>query len=624
MQPQAGANVKQQIIDQIGKSTNILVAVNASPSVDSLAAALGLALILNKLDKHSTAVFSGQIPPAISFLEPNKTFESDVNGLRDFIISLDKEKADRLRYKVEDDVVRVFITPYRTTITQDDLKFSQGDFNVELIIALGVEKRDDLDAAIVAHGRILHDATVVTINANNQQSGLGSIDWHNPNASSLCEMMIDLADQLKKPGLVDGQISTALLTGLVAATDRFSNQHTTPAVMTMAAQMMAAGANQQLVANSLQVGQQPLPEVSKAPEAAKHTGELEIAHVEPVVKQESTIEAAEKELEKALPKSAVAAEPSLDDLKKAIKEEAEAGPSHNFMTEQPQSEAEAEAGVGAVKETKERSWRDRRVEPPTLGSPFTATSEQALTDKNMAEAREQDFKDRVSTLHHGELPAKDDTTQAVEQPKAEQLAEPMPEPVIEPAPSLEPTAEVEAAPNVEPVATEAVATPEPVQPEVQMPVPPAQPTISDLEQSARQDLEAVYANQPFNPANQPRVDLGAQHPLDVQPEPIAQPTVADQPFAAAAAVPAPQFDAPQVPAGNMGTFPPIPPMPQLPVTEPGQLSGGLPPMPPALPEIPAPQTGANLAPPMPPSAFDAPVPEPPKVDDPAQFKIPGQ
>lgn len=245
-------NAKQQIVDKIKKSTNILVTVSTDPSVDELSAALGLTLLLNKMNKHATAVFSGAIPPAITFLDPQKTFEDTVDSLRDFIIALDKEKADHLRYKVEGEVVKIFITPYRTTITSDDLDFSQGDYNVELVLALGVKKRDNLDKALEAHGRILHDATVATMSVG-QTSELGSLDWHDENASSLSEMLVGLTDSLKsdKP-LLDEQIATAFLTGVVAATDRFSNNRTSSRVMTMAAQLMAAGANQQLIAAKLE------------------------------------------------------------------------------------------------------------------------------------------------------------------------------------------------------------------------------------------------------------------------------------------------------------------------------------------------------------------------------------
>lgn len=243
-------NVKQQIVEKVNGAKNLLVTVGAQPSVDELSAALGLTFLLGKLGKHVTAVFSGKTPPAIDFLDPDKTFERTVDSLRDFIIALDKEKADKLRYKVEDDVVKVYITPYKTTITEKDLTFSQGDFNVDVVIALGVTQREELDKAITAHGRILHDAEVITINANGKTSNLGSVDWVDDGASSLSEMLMSVSESFGS-GLVDEQISTAFLTGIVAETNRFSNEKTSPKVMTMAAQLMAAGANQQLIASNL-------------------------------------------------------------------------------------------------------------------------------------------------------------------------------------------------------------------------------------------------------------------------------------------------------------------------------------------------------------------------------------
>jgi hypothetical protein len=245
-------SIRQQIVEKIKSSSNILVTVGKSPSVDELSAALGLTALLNKLNKHATAVVSGEMPAAIKFLEPGKTFENTVDSLRDFIIALDKEKADHLRYKVEGDVVKIFITPYKTTISENDLDFSQGDYNVELVLALGVKDEAHLDTALEAHGRILHDATVVTLTSGDDTSDLGALSWHESGASSISEMLVSLSEALKsdKP-LLDEQVSTAFLTGIVAATDRFSNSKTSSKVMTMAAQLMAAGANQQLIAAKL-------------------------------------------------------------------------------------------------------------------------------------------------------------------------------------------------------------------------------------------------------------------------------------------------------------------------------------------------------------------------------------
>ena len=226
---------------------------------DELSAALAITLFINKLNKHATAVFSGQVPPAIEFLQPEKTFENTVDSLRDFIIALDKEKADHLRYKVVDDMVKIFITPYRTTISEKDLEFSQGDYNVEVVLAVGVQNESDLDRALESHGRILHDATVAAISLG-EPTKLGGIEWNDASASSYGELLFQIADGLKSDkGALDEQIATAFLTGIVAATERFSNAKTTSKAMTIAAQLMSAGANQQLIATKLE-DEQELPQ----------------------------------------------------------------------------------------------------------------------------------------------------------------------------------------------------------------------------------------------------------------------------------------------------------------------------------------------------------------------------
>ncbi len=243
-------DAKKTLANSLKEANNVLISITSNPDVDQLAAAIGLTLILNRLGKHATTVFSGTVPPLVSFLHPEKIFEKNTDSLRDFIISLDKAKADKLRYKIEDEYVKIYITPYQTAIGEKDLIFSQGDFNVDVVVGLGVHNREELDQAITAHGRILHDATVTTINAGDI-SDLGSINWADNTSSSICEMIVGLTDLLAKQGLLDTQISNALLTGIVAETQRFSNKKTTAATMSASSKLLACGANQQLVAAKL-------------------------------------------------------------------------------------------------------------------------------------------------------------------------------------------------------------------------------------------------------------------------------------------------------------------------------------------------------------------------------------
>lgn len=253
-QPKASNSIVSQVAERIRTSDNVLVALSKDPSVDELSAALGLTFILDKMGKHATAIFSGAVPNAIEFLEPEKTFETNTNSLQDFIIALDKEKADHLRYKIDGDYVKVFITPYKTTIDESDMEFSHGDYNVDLVVALNVASAEDLDSALTEYGRIMHDASSINISAN-VPGKFGDLEWGDPAASSISEMIFKLSQEIKEKDKdnIDKSTATALLAGIVAATNRFSNEHTSPETMEVASKLMAAGADQQLISSSIPV-----------------------------------------------------------------------------------------------------------------------------------------------------------------------------------------------------------------------------------------------------------------------------------------------------------------------------------------------------------------------------------
>ncbi len=269
-----------QVVKILKDSNNVLVTVKNNPSVDELTAAIGLTLILNHMNKHAITVFSGRVPSTLEFLQPEMAIDNTTDSLRDFIIALDKSKADKLRYKVEDNVVRIFITPYKSSISERDLEFSQGDFNVDAVVALGVVTKEDFDQAVTAHGRILHDAVVIALTKHEVVSQIGAINWQETKASSVSEMIASIAPSLGE-NVLDGQIATSLMTGIVAETDRFRNQNTTPQVLSISSMLMASGANQQLIAEKLEevhdtptaVGMQ-----ENVVDAVNNDGALEIYH----------------------------------------------------------------------------------------------------------------------------------------------------------------------------------------------------------------------------------------------------------------------------------------------------------------------------------------------------------
>lgn len=237
-----------RVIEKIRESENILVTLSRDPSVDEMAGALALTMFLDGLQKHTTAIYSGKTPDALKFLQPEGTFESNTASLQDFIIALSKEKADHLRYKLEGDFVKIYITPYKTTLSEADLEFSRGDYNVDLVLAIAVPTAGDLDEALTEYGRIMHDATTVDITCG-EPGRFGEIEWSDPGASSVSEMLTRLIFRMEGEDVtLEKEVANALLTGIVAATGRFSNERTNSDTMQLAAKLMAMGADQQMIA----------------------------------------------------------------------------------------------------------------------------------------------------------------------------------------------------------------------------------------------------------------------------------------------------------------------------------------------------------------------------------------
>lgn len=256
----------EKVAEKIQRGANILIALSKDPNLDEISAAIALAIVLDQQKKHVTAIYSGKTPNALEFLKPEDTFEKDTSSLQDFIIALNKSKADHLTYKLDGDYVKIYITPYKGQVKKEDLEYSYGDYNVDLVIVFNVNAGSEIDSALSEYGRIMHDASAINITSG-LPGRFADLEWSDPEKSSVCEMVYDLLKELEITNLSQ-EIATALLTGILSATERFSNSRTKPTTMAVASKLMEAGADQQLIsANILKPETPPTPENLATPGA---------------------------------------------------------------------------------------------------------------------------------------------------------------------------------------------------------------------------------------------------------------------------------------------------------------------------------------------------------------------
>ena len=243
---------KQQLADKLREAETVLVTTDASPSISQLSAGLGLVGILEEMDKSALFVYDGEVSPALDFLKPAEAISADAESLRDFIISFDTSKVDKFRYTQEDNQYNILLTPGRKqVINEEDIRYHKGDFNIDLVLALGVSSRSSICQAVGQHNQLMDGIPMVNILTDNQRSSLETEFWQADTVCSLGEMVYDLSQVMEDNYRLDRQVANALLTSIVEHTERFKNKHTQADTMHISGELIRCGADPSLVAESL-------------------------------------------------------------------------------------------------------------------------------------------------------------------------------------------------------------------------------------------------------------------------------------------------------------------------------------------------------------------------------------
>jgi nanoRNase/pAp phosphatase (c-di-AMP/oligoRNAs hydrolase) len=244
---------KQQTSEAIRQAESILILTGQHPSVDQTTAVLALSMILRKFGKQAAALVSDTLPSATSILDTSN-IERSLGGLRDFVLKVDTTRAevDKLRYEAVDGKLNIIVTPFKGNFAPSDVTFDygEGEAQYDLAIVLGVPSRARIDRVYEQNAALFAQLPVLNIDFHRSNENYGAVNLIDPNASSLCEILVALSESLQG-GIIDSEMATALLMGIVASTDRFTAAHTTSKSLTVAAQMMAAGAKQPAVMRAL-------------------------------------------------------------------------------------------------------------------------------------------------------------------------------------------------------------------------------------------------------------------------------------------------------------------------------------------------------------------------------------
>lgn len=241
---------KQQTVELIRAAERILVVTHAGLDGDALGSTLALMAAVRKLGKDVVAATADPVPAVYQFLPGHDQLSQEIGGTKDFIISLDTHKVsvEKLGYKNQPDDKRlnIVITPLRGTFTPADVSFSSGSLKVDLIIVLDSPEIERLGSLFNSQAQFFYETPLVNIDHHPGNDFFGKVNWVDLTATSTAEILVALLESLgREKSLLDADIATCLLTGIITDTESFQNAATTPKSLTVAAQLVAAGARQQ-------------------------------------------------------------------------------------------------------------------------------------------------------------------------------------------------------------------------------------------------------------------------------------------------------------------------------------------------------------------------------------------
>lgn len=242
--------IEKQILELIKRNQKILILPSSPPDGDSLGSAIALYLVLKKLNKEVTVVCTDPIPEVLQFLPNIKVIGDKVVSSNDFIITIDSKNAtiDNIQSSIEGNKINIVITPKEGSLSEDNVHFNKAKTDFDLIITVDTAELSQLKSFYENNVELFHQIPVINIDHHISNTHFGKINHVDIMSSSTTELIFPVIEQLaeqEKIELIDEDVATLLLTGIITDTGSFQNANTTPRSFAKAAQLISYGARQQ-------------------------------------------------------------------------------------------------------------------------------------------------------------------------------------------------------------------------------------------------------------------------------------------------------------------------------------------------------------------------------------------
>ena len=238
-------DIIQQIIAKIAQVSSILIIVPGQNG-DALASGLALRAFLRKLEKEVVLLSPGPITPRFDFLPGIAEVTNNVDLTKSFVIDLSTKKSEvaELSYWKESEHLSIYLKPKKGEFTAQDVSFRTSNFPYELVIVIGVPSLEQLGDFYNQNTALFFETPIVNIDYRPSNENYAPFNLILLAATSCSEILLDLINKFES-SLLDEDMATQLLAGIIGETNSFQHVRTTPQTFLKASQLVSLGAKQQ-------------------------------------------------------------------------------------------------------------------------------------------------------------------------------------------------------------------------------------------------------------------------------------------------------------------------------------------------------------------------------------------
>lgn len=239
-------SIKNDVLSLLRKANHVLVLPSSPIDGDSIGSALSLYLALQKMGKKVTVVAEEAVPASYSFLPEITAILHELSVVRDFVVTLDcrDQQPKSVRHEIHGNKINIFVTLEKGSLTREQISLSHGAAPFDCIVTVDGGDHSQFGKIYEDFTELFHLAPVINIDHHASNTGFGKINFVDIMAASTTTLILPIIEELA-PNLMDPDIATLLLAGLITDTGSFQNSNTTPDSFEFAAKLIGYGARQQ-------------------------------------------------------------------------------------------------------------------------------------------------------------------------------------------------------------------------------------------------------------------------------------------------------------------------------------------------------------------------------------------